>query len=58
MNSLSNASNTDQTTLWSDTQVKADARRLPCLTELSTLGLVGGALALSSLLWVAIITVL
>ncbi|MFY0596007.1 MAG: hypothetical protein JXQ85_06230 [Cognatishimia sp.] len=58
MNSLSNASNTEQTSMWSDTQVRVDARRLPCLTELSTLGLVGGALALSSLLWIAIISVL
>ena len=58
MNSMSNISNTEQTPVWADQISVAATRKTPCLTELSTLGLIGGALVLSTVLWAAIFAIL
>lgn len=58
MSSLPNVPNTDQTAMWSSAEAVAVSRRKPCLTEVSALGLIAGALGLSAILWIAILAVL
>jgi len=58
MNSLSHISNAEQTYVWPDDDAIAAARKTPCLTELSALGLIGGAILFSTVLWTAIFAVI
>lgn len=58
VSSLSNVPNTDQAKIWSSTEAIAVTRSRPCLTEVSALGLIAGALGLSAILWIAILAVL
>lgn len=58
MSTLSNVPKTEQASVWSSADAVSEARRKPCLTEVSALGLIAGALGLSALLWIAILAVL
>ncbi len=58
MNSMSNISKAEQTPVWSEQSSVVSQRNTPCLTELSAMGLIGGAFAFSAILWIAIFAVL
>ena len=58
VSSLSNVPNTEQASVWSSAEAVAVSRSKPCLTEVSALGLIAGALGLSAILWIAILAVL
>lgn len=58
MSTLSNVPKAEQTSVWSSAEAVAVSRSKPCLTEVSALGLITGALGLSAILWVAILAVL
>ena len=58
VSSLSNVPNSEQPSMWSKAEAIAVSRSKPCLTEVSALGLIAGALGLSAILWIAILAVL
>ncbi|WP_193221993.1 hypothetical protein [Amylibacter sp. SFDW26] len=58
MNSMSNISEAGQAPVWTKQSSVVAERKPPCLTELSALGLIGGALVLSAVLWTAIFAVI
>ncbi len=58
MNSISNITAADQTPDWQADTTPIVVQKTSCFTELSTIGLMGGAVVLSGALWLAIIAVL
>lgn len=58
MSSAPDVVRADQSALWSSNDEITVGRQTPCLTEMSAVGLISGAVGLSALLWLAIFVVI
>lgn len=58
MSYLSNLSESDAPSSWTDTAPNDTGRKSVCITEFSTLGLMIGAAVFAACLWIAIFAVL
>ncbi|SLN73732.1 hypothetical protein ROA7450_04168 [Roseovarius albus] len=58
MSSAPDVVRADRSALWQSDDEITVARQTPCLTEMSAVGLIGGAAGLSALLWLAIFVVI